>query len=412
MQALNAEHDMRYAIILSGHTMALGVVRALGERGIPIVLVHYDERDMAHVSKYVSEVIAAPHPEHFERQFIELLVRQATRFPDAVIFPVSDETVVAVARHKALLESYFRVACPDWTICQKYIEKIYTYELADKLGIPAPKTLIPTSEADVFKYAEQIDFPCLIKPSQSHLFYAHFGKKMFPVDNPEDLIATYRSASRAGLQVMLQEIIPGGDDNVVNYNAYFSEGKPLYEFTAQHIRNAPPWWGSPRVVLSTEIPEIIQYGRRLLQGMGFFGYACTEFKKDSRDGTYKLMEVNGRHNLSTLLAVRCGLNFPWLQYHHLTGGILPTGTDYTKNIYWIDLVRDLGYSIKYFRQEGYATRAYLRPYLQRHVFAIFSLRDLRPFIKRCTFLLKTGCLYLFHHIGQFRSDTTQKQLPL
>ena len=52
------------------------------------------------------------------------------------------------------------------------------------------------------------------------------------------------------------------------------------------------------MVLSEHVPEVIEPGRKILQAMGFYGYACTEFKRDPRDGSHKLMEVNGRHNLS------------------------------------------------------------------------------------------------------------------
>ena len=41
------------ALVVSGHTMALAVVRALGEAGVPVLVLHYDPRDMAHASKYV-----------------------------------------------------------------------------------------------------------------------------------------------------------------------------------------------------------------------------------------------------------------------------------------------------------------------------------------------------------------------
>ncbi|MCZ7545987.1 MAG: hypothetical protein M5R40_21795 [Anaerolineae bacterium] len=71
---------MKPAIVLSAHTMGLGVARALGMMGVPVVSVHYDERDMAHVSKYVCEAVPGPHPEHDEDQFVDLLVRCAERF--------------------------------------------------------------------------------------------------------------------------------------------------------------------------------------------------------------------------------------------------------------------------------------------------------------------------------------------
>jgi len=381
---------MKPAIVLSGHTMALGVVRALGSMGVPVIMVHYDDKDMGHVSRYIKDSIIAPHPERQEAQFINMLVECAERFEGGVLFPVSDETVVAVARHKNRLSQHYIIACPEWDIVSQYIDKKYTYALAEENGVPAPKTIVPHSIEDVISYSQTVDFPCLVKPSQSHLFYAHFKCKMFPVDNAEQMISIYQQAADAGLEVMLQEIIPGDDADVVNYNAYFDDGNPLVEFTSEHIRNAPPWWGSPRVALSKSIPEVIEPGRKILKAMGFYGYACTEFKKDTRDGVYKLMEVNGRHNLSTLLAVRCGINFPWLQYKHLVENEQPMSSDFKSGIYWIDITRDVGYSLKHWRQERYSIRQYLRPYFNPHVFAIFDLKDIRPFIKRCLFLLKQG----------------------
>ncbi len=41
------------ALVVSGHTMALAVVRALGEAGVPVVVLHYDARDFAQASRYV-----------------------------------------------------------------------------------------------------------------------------------------------------------------------------------------------------------------------------------------------------------------------------------------------------------------------------------------------------------------------
>ena len=373
---------LKPALVLKAHTMAVGIVRALGEMGVPIILFRYDEQDIAHKSRYVKEVIQVPHPEKHEDEFIDILLKQKDRFAGGFLVPSSDETLAVIARHKERLSEYFVVACPDWDIVSRYIEKKHTYRLAEALGVPVPKTVVPTSVEDVERYAADIEFPCLVKPSQSHLFYEQFKRKMVPVQNLNEMIAVYRQAAEYNLEVMLQEIIPGNDDAVVNYNAYAWEGQSLLEFTARHIRNAPPLWGSPRVAQSEWIPEIIESGRKALQSIGFYGYACTEFKRDARDGIYKLMEINGRHNLSGLLAVRCGINFPWLHYRHLMHGEVPLGARFREGVYWIDLTRDVGFSLTHFRQEKYSLSDYLKPYFKPHVFAIWDIRDMKPFIAR------------------------------
>jgi len=370
--------------------MGLGVARALGRMGVPVVMFHYPERDLARVSRYVVESVAAPNPEHDEEGFIEKLVDYGTRRGGGVLMPTSDETVVAVARHKARLKQYFMVACPDWAVAERFIDKKHTYALAEAVGVPAPKTFVPGSLEEVEEKARLLGFPCLVKPSTGHLFYTHFRRKMFPVDDLDALVRLYREATEAGLQVLLQEIIPGDDRHGVNYNAYAWDGRALVEFTARKVRNAPPWYGSPRVAISEAIPEVIEPGRRILQALQFSGFACTEFKKDDRDGVYKLMEINGRHNLSTLLAVACGINFPWLEYQHHISGEIPAPRDFRKGVYWIDLTRDIGYSVAYARKERYSIADYLRPYLKPHVFAILDYKDPKPFVRRTLLLLRQG----------------------
>ena len=50
------------AVVVSGYTMGLGVVRSLGRRGVPIILGQYDHGDMAQYPRYVSETVRLPHP--------------------------------------------------------------------------------------------------------------------------------------------------------------------------------------------------------------------------------------------------------------------------------------------------------------------------------------------------------------
>jgi predicted ATP-grasp superfamily ATP-dependent carboligase len=378
------------AIVLSTNTMGLGVIRALGSMGVPIIAMYYDKGDTGYLSKYVQERVYVPHPEKSEDAFIECLVEYADHYSGGMLIPTSDATLATVSRHKMLLEQYYLVASPEWEISQLFIDKQRTYALADAIGVLAPKTRVPHSIEDVERYGQMIQYPCLVKPSQSHQYYDQFKTKMVRADNFDQMLAAYQQAAEVGIEVMLQELIPGDDSQGANYNCYFWDGAPLVEFTAKKIRSGPPEIGSPRVAMSSHIPEVIEPGRKILEAMGFHGYACTEFKQDPRDGVYKLIEVNGRHNLSTLLAVHCGINFPWLHYRHLVQGELPSAPDQETGMYWIDMTRDVGYSLKSRSREKYSLGQYLRPYLSTHTFAIFDWKDPKPFVKRCLDLAKTA----------------------
>lgn len=378
---------MKPAIVLGSHTMGLGVIRALGAKGVPVIAVSYESKDMGHVSKYVVERVQGPHPEHDEDGFLELLRQVASRFDDSILFPVSDESLKIVSKNKPLLEDYYTVACTEWAITEQFIDKKFTYSLAESLGVPAPRTYTISSREDIDRYHETIVYPCLLKPSQSHRYFQRFGRKMVKIENSDQLMANYQGAAEFDLEVMLQELIPGDDSSGVNYNSYFWEGQPIAEFTAQKLRGAPVELGSPCVAVSKQIPEVIAPGRKILKAMKFYGYSCTEFKKDPRDGEYKLMEVNGRHNLSTLLAVRCGLNFPWIHYSHLAEGKLLSGIEYREGVNWIDLFRDVSCFRAYTRNGGTVSR-FVKPYTGSRVFAVLDLRDPRPFIARCEYLVK------------------------
>jgi predicted ATP-grasp superfamily ATP-dependent carboligase len=370
------------AVVLSSHTIGLYIIRCLGTMGVPLFVFYYNKNDMGYVSKFVTQRIHTPHPEKNESEFVDLLLTYGKRLKRGVLFAADDPTLKIVSKNKAALSKYYTLTCPDWEITEKFIDKKYTYELAESLGLPTPKSLIPKSPQEVKRISKELNYPCIVKPCQSHLYFEVFRKKMVKVYNSSQLLAAYRQANEIGLEIMLQEFIPGSDIQGVNYNSYFFDGQPKLEFTAQKCRLAPPEFGIPRVVKSIYIPEIIEPGRKILQALGFNGYSCTEFKKDSRDGLYKFMEVNARHNRSGLLALKCGINFPYIEYRHKAEGFLQRTNHSKTNIYWIDEVQDIFSSLRHFKKEKYTIHEYLRPYFGVNIFAVFSINDLKPILKR------------------------------
>ena len=374
---------MTPAIIISAHTMGLSVIRALGQAGIPIIALTYQQFDMGQVSKYVRHFFRCPHPEKESHSFLDMLIALGKQYINGVLIPADDASIVAVSQNKSLLQKYFSVASPDWNTTEKFIVKKYTYEIAEDIGVPYPHTLFPEYMEEVKIFSLIITYPCIIKPYESHKYFDYYKRKMTIVNTPAELMFHTEDALINNFRVMLQELIPGDDTQGINFNCLRLNGKIRQQFFARKVRLTQNGFGVPVVVKSSEkIPGIYDYTENILNRMNFSGFACTEFKFDSRDNQYKLMEVNGRHNRSGLLALKSGINFPLLEYNYLVKNIISPPADYKYNIYWIDEFRDIETAARRIFLERYNFIRFIKPYLYKHIFAVFSISDIAPFLKR------------------------------
>ena len=368
--------------MLSGYVVGMGPIRSLGERGVRVVLGATNPADPTRASRYLTEVLALPDPAVDEEGFVVALEAAAERYPGAVVFPAGDDTLIAVSRNRERLAERFRVACDDWDAVRTFVDKQYTYSLAESAGVPVPRTVVPTSLEDVESYAARIDYPVLVKPSQSHLYSERFGRKLTQVEDADALRAAYTEAADAGLEVVLQEMIPGEDTLGTYYNCYMVDGESVAEFTARKVRLQPSPYGRASSMVSRWVPDLVKPGRAVLRAADYGGFACIEFKQDPRDGIHKLMEVNARINMSSLLAVRSGIDFAWLIYRHLAFGEMPTPARQATGVYWIDGGRDLFAGARDAIGRRTSLRALVEPYARRHVWAMFDRRDPRPAITR------------------------------
>lgn len=376
------------AIILGGGIMGLTAIRALAKRNVPTILLYHDPEDYAALSKYLTKSIKVPHPEKEETKFLQILFELGSELKDAVIIPCDDECLMTTAKNKEALEKYFKVACNNYDVISKLIDKKYIYSITQFGNIPTPRSIATADSEEAVRFANEIGFPCLVKPSKSHLYVKVFGKKMAKVFDTTALQSELNNAVSVGLDVIIQEYIPGKDNTNYSYWGYRVDGNFYGEATAQKIRNDPPDTGSPRLQVTKNVPELIPLARKILNAISYEGYANIEFKKDHRINEYKFMEINPRINRCMLQAIKGGIDYPWIIYDHLTSGNLPRETKCKEGIYWIDFAKDIIRSLQYRKIEKYSLSEYLKPYLKPHVFAVLSLSDPKPFLKRSSGFIK------------------------
>jgi predicted ATP-grasp superfamily ATP-dependent carboligase len=93
--------------------------------------------------------------------------------------------------------------------------------------------------------------------------------------------------------------------------ACYDRGYPVALFSHKRLREKPPSGGVSVLCESAPLnPDAVEYASRLLGKLEWHGVAMVEFKQDDRDGTLKLMEINGRFWGSLQLAIDAGVDFP------------------------------------------------------------------------------------------------------
>jgi predicted ATP-grasp superfamily ATP-dependent carboligase len=369
-------------IVIGCYVTGYAVIRALANRNLHIIAITYAKRDVAQLSQYVSEIVQSPAPND-EEQFVACLLQNADRWAGALILETGDSEAIVLSKHKEILSKYYRIVTPDWNVLSIFIEKEKTYALAKQYGIPHPKS-IPLFRLEDLKEISEILYPCILKPVRSFEFTSRFHVKNFEVNDQQELMEKFKLCLDAGQSVILQEIIPGPDDNLYKMQGYVnSQGTVVGKFFYRKLRQHPPQFGVARVGISTDRhPDVERLTEELLTRANYRGYFSNEFKLDPRDSQLKLIENNCRMPRSGMLAIAAGINFPWLIYQDLVLDQQCDITHYNIGTYWIDFWTDLYNSLFRRKKEDIGLGDYIGPYLARDkVFSDLDFKDLRPFLK-------------------------------
>ncbi|HZB97220.1 MAG TPA: hypothetical protein VE219_01350, partial [Candidatus Sulfotelmatobacter sp.] len=292
-----------------------------------------------------------------------------------LLLPMRDDAVEAVARDRAALEAVYRLVTPPWSQLRDVHEKRRLSALADAAGVPCPQAWYPRGDADLA--AIQITLPAIVKPTASIRMQHVLGRKALPAHDHESLLAQYRLAvERLGVdELMVQELIPGDGSTQFSVAGFYMDGRPVAAMTARRTRQFPYDFGlSSSFVESMEVPGLIELASRLLERTGISGMLEVEFKRDPRDGRFKLLDVNVRPWGWHSLCQACGLDFVAMQYRWALGDTIePSLPRYGPK--WIRVLTDVPAGVQEMRAGRLSPRAYLRSLRGPLVFSTFDVRD-------------------------------------
>lgn len=373
-------------LVVGGDHPGLGVVRSFGRRGIPVYVVD-DEPCISRFSRFAKRVIRVEDILD-ERRTVDAVLEVGRRFNlrNWVLVPTRDETVAAFSRYRDELAEFFSVTTGEWESVQWAWDKKKTYDLAETLGIPCPKTFNPKNAGELSLLYSHL--PLAIKPAVKENFFYATGAKAWRVDTVEQLHRLYEKASQQikPEEILIQEIIPGGGREQYSYCAFVRNGRPHSTLTARRARQHPREFGRAATYVETvEVPEIEELSERFLKAIDYHGIVEIEFKQDSRDGRYKLLDVNARAWGFHILGAACGVDFPYLLYADRLG--LPIEPARAKpGVGWLRLLTDLPTALSDLAHGSMSFGTYLRSLCFTRVESVFSWNDPLPFAAEAVLL--------------------------
>lgn len=376
--------NVRHKAVILGcnYYIGLSAIRCLGMHGIHTVAVDYSpERAYGALSKYTSERLIAPHYKEEKDAFIAFLKEYARKQElPPVLIPCHDSYVEAIDEHLSELRELYLIPQTRQGLYTEVMNKETLHLLARDHGVPVPETLRPGEEDFLNRVDRELGYPCIVKPTDSPSFVAVFRRKLFIVHHRAELLEAIGKANNAGLEIIVQRIIPGFDDHMYTFDAYLNQdSKVTHWVTCQKFRQFPINFGASVYTGQRHVPELMDIGGSFLERIGWKGFAEIEFKRDAETGVFYLIEVNVRTtNLNELLR-KVGINFPYVGYRELIGSPVEPYV----------VMRDTNRVFWYFYEDMLAVRAYLRAgqlsvgnvlrsLLKPKAYAIWSWRDPKP----------------------------------
>ena len=378
------------AVVIGGDYRALGIVRSLGRRGIP-VLVLTDDHVVAAVSRYTTRRMTWPDSDDAQRLGCLFALCDAHHLDGWMLFATDDENTAFLSRNHSKLSERFRMTTPRWDVLRWAYDKRLTYRLADELGIDRPWTY--TAVAREGLAAMPCSFPLILKPAFKQHRNSFTRAKAWRVDDRQSLLSAYDAACDLvdPAIIMIQELIPGSGQCQFSYAALCRDGDIVASITARRTRQYPLEFGlASSYVESIESPEVESASRRFLKAIGVTGLAEVEFKRDPRDGRFKLLDVNLRVWGWHTLGRKAGADFPHLTWQLIRGKSL-TPVRCSPGVRWVRMTTDLPAAAIEILRCNLSPVTYLKSLLGPLEYAIFTPDDPLPALLDVPFLAWLAC---------------------
>ena len=381
--ALSGRHTIPAVILQASGPNSLGIARALGREGVPVIATDHSPDALGMTSRYASRAVLRD-PLSDESGFLDdLLALGESLGGRPVLFATHDEAIAAIATREQAMRDVFRVPWSPWETMKVTIDKAGQHAAARSIGFPVPGTVDPGPDDDPVAAAADagLRYPVILKPRYAPEFRRRFRAQVLQADSPDALRRQWELAVEYGPQI--QEVIPGGDECFWTMGSYRdADGRPRATFTGHKLRQWPPNFGTARSAEAVWDPDLAERAHALLDALHFHGISQVEVKRDLRDGRDNLIEVNPRSWLWISLATHVGINIPYACYRDAIGDPFSTASSHRSGRRWTLAAKHLVASPREIRAGRWSAGEFARSLRPPIIDGVLDPRDPRPALRQ------------------------------
>lgn len=265
-------------------------------------------------------------------RFIELHATEGLREEDIrtalqkIAREHADQHVIVMANTDFLIECLERVEpdlpgnviCPlpphDLMTCVS--DKTTFQQMCTEYGLAVPATeTVHLAGADPIA-PTRINFPLVAKPAASREYATFFEKgfkKVYFMHGQAELDELWRDLRAAGFagDFLVQELIMGDDTYMDSLTLYVNRAGKTTMFASAHVLledHAPTLLGNPVSMITRPMPELWKKVAAMLSGIGWYGFANIDLKRDPATGRAVFMDFNPRIGANSYYALAGGVN--------------------------------------------------------------------------------------------------------
>lgn len=338
------------ALILDARLrQALVTVRSLGMRGLQVVALEHTPVP-TFASRWCPRSVVCPADEGTE-EYLTFLEDVLQYTGVRVIIPSSDGTIALLRQHRVRLEQHVHLALASEPAMSIAVNKEQTLSVAKQLGLGIPEGVTVRSPDEISEALRDVGLPAVVKPVESWLWGEEQGARLVSrlVTTPEEARQAVDELTRLGGATLFQKFLSGKREAV---SFLYAGGIMHARFAQWAKRTEPPLGGQSVLRQSIAVPtDIGDQAERLVREIDLEGYSEVEFRRDSKGIPY-LMEINPRLSASVEIAVRSGVDFPYLLYQWANGEPIDTVTSYRTGGWMRYLKGDIMTTIEALQQRG------------------------------------------------------------